>query len=259
VPDTPVTDHLTNEETRCRVRIGTAGWAIPASEREEFTAEGSVLERYASVFNCVEINSSFYRSHKPETYARWAASVPDSFLFAVKIPKAITHLARLSDTTLALQSFLADVGMLGSKLGPVLVQLPPSLAFERDLASCFFAEFRLLFSGHIVCEPRHPTWFEPEGQSLLEEFAIARVGTDPAFIPDAALPLIRQNLAYRRLHGSPRTYYSSYSPSVLADLSAEFEAKNCSYWCILDNTAAGEATPNALQLQRLWLARQMSS
>ena len=72
-------------------RIGCAGWSIPKAHAGAFPAVGTALERYAQVFDCVEINSSFYRSHRPSTYERWAASVPDHFRFSVKMPKQITH------------------------------------------------------------------------------------------------------------------------------------------------------------------------
>jgi uncharacterized protein YecE (DUF72 family) len=73
------------------VRIGTAAWSIPREHAAPFPVAGSHLERYAAVLNAVEINSSFYRPHRTATYERWAASVPEDFHFAVKIPKAITH------------------------------------------------------------------------------------------------------------------------------------------------------------------------
>ena len=80
-----------------RVRIGTAGWSIPKEHSAPFPVQGSHLERYGAVFNAVEINSPFYRPHRTATYERWAASVPEDFRFAVKIPKAITHECRLKD------------------------------------------------------------------------------------------------------------------------------------------------------------------
>ena len=69
------------------LRVGCAGWAIPSQHAHAFPAQGTHLERYAQRFTGVEVNSSFYRSHRPTTYARWAASVPDPFQFAVKMPK----------------------------------------------------------------------------------------------------------------------------------------------------------------------------
>ena len=76
-------------------RIGTAGWSIPKAVANAFPASGSHLARYAQVLNAAEINTSFYRNHRPEVYARWAAQTPDGFRFAVKLPRTITHDQRL--------------------------------------------------------------------------------------------------------------------------------------------------------------------
>ncbi len=120
------------------VFIGCAGWSLPKAYAGEFPAEGTHLQRYAQRLSCVEINSSFYRPHRTSTYERWAGSTPDGFRFAVKAPKEITHVRRLLAAEAPLEKFLGEVAGLGSKLGALLVQLPPSLAFERDLAEGFF-------------------------------------------------------------------------------------------------------------------------
>src|SRR5687768_14756132 len=109
--------------------IGTAGWSIPKSSAEHFPADGSHLERYAQTLPAVEINSSFYRPHKIESYERWARAVPEGFRFAVKIPKTITHEKQLRGADELLNRFLGEAITLGTKLGPLLVQLPPSLRF----------------------------------------------------------------------------------------------------------------------------------
>src|SRR5688572_19432683 len=118
--------------TASEFRIGCAGWSIPREHAAEFPVEGTHLQRYAQRFPAVEINSSFYRPHRPETYARWAASTPDGFRFAVKVPREITHTRRLREVDEPLERFLAEAGALGEKLGPLLVQLPPSLQFEDE-------------------------------------------------------------------------------------------------------------------------------
>jgi uncharacterized protein YecE (DUF72 family) len=80
-----------------RIRVGTAGWSLRRDEGD--AAGGSRLERYARLFSCVEINSSFYRPHRPATYARWAAAVPAGFRFSLKVPKEITHVRRMIDVS----------------------------------------------------------------------------------------------------------------------------------------------------------------
>ena len=231
-------------------RIGTAGWTIPAPVRDRFPAEGAGLQRYARVFDGVEINSTFYRSHRPGTLARWAETTPEDFRFAVKLPKAITHDARLAEPAARLAAFRADTAPLGDKLGPWLIQLPPSLAFESAEAEQFFALLRTVWAGPAACEPRHPTWFEPFADDLLRSYRVGRVAADPLRHPAAANPGGWPGLAYWRLHGSPRMYYSAYEPAYLSALQERMAAGEAlETWCIFDNTTLGAATANALSLQ----------
>jgi uncharacterized protein YecE (DUF72 family) len=103
------------------VIIGTAGWSIPAQDREAFPAEGAALERYAARFGGLEINSSFHRPHRASTWERWGASVPDDFLFSVKLPKTITHQHKLVGAEALLAAHLQDAALLGRKLAVHLV------------------------------------------------------------------------------------------------------------------------------------------
>jgi uncharacterized protein YecE (DUF72 family) len=210
----------------------------------------SHLERYAGRFRAVEINSSFYRPHRPATYARWAASVPEDFRFAVKVPKEVSHERRLVDTAEVLDRFLEEAGALADKLGPVLVQLPPSLGFAAARAGRFFESLRARFAGGVACEPRHASWFKPAASRLLTCFQVARVAADPAVVPAAAEPGGWAGLVYYRLHGTPRVYYSSYAAEYLRCLVGRFlrHSDAATVWCVFDNTALGAATKNALDL-----------
>jgi uncharacterized protein YecE (DUF72 family) len=199
----------------------------------------------------VEINSSFHRPHRPATYARWSAGVPTSFRFAVKLPKTITHGQRLQETGGLLDAFLGEAAGLGEKLGCFLVQLPPSLGFDPEVAADFFADLRARSSVPLACEPRHPDWFGPQADDLLRELGVARVAADPARVPEAGEPGGWPGLRYYRLHGSPRMYYSAYSGEYLAALAARLQADAAAgrtVWCIFDNTTLGAATGNALDL-----------
>ena len=232
-------------------RIGTAGWALPASHRRHFDGDGSHLARYARVFKATEINTSFYRPHLRSTYARWAASVPEDFRFSVKMPKTITHEHRLVGTDAALDAFIDQVSGLGARLGCVLVQLPPSFAFEPTAVESFLAALRQRYDGDVAVEPRHPTWFAPASNSLLEGFCCARVAADPARVPEAGQPGAWRGFAYWRLHGSPVMYRSSYADAFLEELAADLCArrKDETAWCIFDNTMLGAALANGLSLQ----------
>ena len=242
--------------------IGTAGWSVPKQHVSLFPAPAddaklSHLQRYATRLHCVEINSSFHRPHRRSTWERWAASTPDNFRFAVKAPKSITHTARLLNTGGLLLDFFQGVRGLGSKLGPVLVQLPPRLAFDEALSHEFFTTLRELHPGAVVVEPRHASWFTGVADRLLRDFQIARVAADPPKASDlAARPGGWSGLHYWRLHGAPRTYYSNYDEPILqafADrIAASIQHANPEeLWVIFDNTALGHATANAIAIHSL--------
>jgi uncharacterized protein YecE (DUF72 family) len=231
--------------------IGTAGWSLPLAEQPCFGEGASHLERYATRFPAVEINSSFYRPHRATTWARWRDAVPAHFRFSVKMPKAITHIARLAGTDDLTAAFLAEAGTLVAKLGCLLVQLPPSLAFDAAVAASFFENLRARTPVAIACEPRHASWFAPAADALLTRFKIARVAADPARVPAAAEPGGWRGFAYLRLHGSPKVYYSAYPDPFLAAVAARLRQEIAAQrptWCIFDNTALGAATRNALDL-----------
>jgi uncharacterized protein YecE (DUF72 family) len=236
------------------IRVGCTGWSLPAAMAEEFPGEGSHLARYARRFGAVEISSSFYRHHLPRTYARWAAMVPADFRFAVKLPRAVTHEARLGPAGRpALARFLAEVAELGDQLGPLLAQLPPSLAFDPERTTAFFATLAARTDAAVTCEPRHPSWFTGAADELLADLGVARVAADPAVAPAAAHPGGWGGLVYRRLHGSPAVYRSSYPPVTLATLAAILaaEVERAPVWCFFDNTAEGAAPRDALALMAL--------
>ncbi len=236
------------------IRIGCAGWALRKESAETFPPAATHLARYAQRLDAVEINSSFYRPHRRSTFERWAASVPAAFRFAVKMPRSVTHTARLIGVDDKLDSFLEAVSGLGTKLGPLLIQLPPSLAFDKSAAGTFFEALRHRFPGAVVCEPRHATWFDRAPSALLRRYEIGRVSADPAPVPGAEEPAGYGGICYYRLHGAPRRYYSAYAGEALRRLAERMHkdaARGLQSWCIFDNTALGAALDNALELRAM--------
>ncbi len=140
---------------------------------------------------------------------------------------------------------------MGDRLAVLLVQLPPSLAFEPGVAETFFAALRARWDGHVACEPRHASWFEAEADSLLAARRVARVAADPGKVPAAAEPGGWRGLAYYRLHGSPVTYRSSYDDGRLEAYAERLGAAAVPTWVIFDNTASSAATGDALKLKAL--------
>jgi uncharacterized protein YecE (DUF72 family) len=230
------------------VRIGTAGWTVPRDVADRFPSEGTSLDRYAGRFGCAEINSSFHRPHRQSTWERWRDSVPADFRFSAKLPKTITHQAKLADCGELLDEFLPQAHALGDRLAILLVQLPPKLEFDPQVAPSFFADLTARTTAAIACEPRNASWFTAESDAILAELKIARVAADPALSPIATQPGGWRGLSYWRLHGSPVIYRSSYAERVADYAQAIADDPAPSRWCIFDNTASSAATADALAL-----------
>jgi uncharacterized protein YecE (DUF72 family) len=233
------------------LRIGTAGWAIPRDHAQSFPTEGSGLTRYSAVFNATEINSTFYRSHRTSTFQRWHDTVPDGFCFSVKVPKIISHELRLVEAGRAFGDFASSLAGLGRKLGPLLLQLPPKLAYQEDVVRAFLESVKLEGPWELVVEPRHETWFGADPEALLRAYGVARVGADPERVPHALSPGGSRALTYLRLHGSPRVYFSSYDDAAIDAACVQLHKAPGPAWCIFDNTASGAAAGDALRLLAL--------
>lgn len=236
-----------------RLYVGTAGWCIPRASAHHFDSAGTHLQRYARLLRCAEINSSFHRPHAATTYARWAASTPAGFRFAVKLPRIITHDQQLKRPRLPLERCLEESAGLGPKRGPVLVQLPPSLGFDNRVASRFFDLVRERYDGALVCEPRHETWFSARADALLVRYRVGRVAADPPPAPGAEVPGGWNGIVYFRLHGSPRKYWSRYTTQYVETVAKALRTAppSADRWCVFDNTASGAALENALELHAL--------
>jgi uncharacterized protein YecE (DUF72 family) len=233
--------------------LGCAGWSLPRDIQPDFPPEGSHLQRYAGRLNAAEINSSFHRPHTRATYERWAAAVPPHFRFSVKLPRTITHDARLTRAETLLDAFLAQAAGLGDRLGCLLVQLPPSLDFDRATAASFFDLLRDRHDAAVSLEPRHASWFTQEVDSWLAQRQVSRVLADPVRHDAGRLPGGWRDRIYLRLHGSPRMYYSSYEPDTIAALArriAQAQREGQDVWCIFDNTAGNAAAHNAVELKQ---------
>ena len=239
------------------VRIGLAGWSEAASRYGKLLPhavdEGATgLQRYAAAFDFVEINSSFYRQVRPETYAKWAGEVHDEFRFSVKMHRLVTHYTRLKNTEV-LEDFFASVSGLGDKLAVVLIQLPPTLVFEPERADIFFRSLRHIFNGGAVCEPRHASWLDDAAGKLFAAYGVGLVMTKIPAVGEDFSGLVESDIPlYLRLHGSPRGYYSSYSSEDLrrlADFLAGHEKRR--RYVVFDNTAGPAGVRNALELQGL--------
>lgn len=176
--------------------------------------------------------------------------MPEAFRFSVKMPRTVTHQLRLRQCDGPVREFFEQIAALEGKLGCVLAQLPPSLALDLGDAAAFFDLLRRHTQAPIACEPRHASWFTTDGAAVLEGAGIACVQAHPAPI-DGIGDVSGAGMLYARLHGAPEIYYSAYDEAFIAAVAARLRqahAQGRDAWCIFDNTARGEAIPNALSL-----------
>ena len=196
----------------------------------------------------MEINSTFHRPHRASTFARWAASVPAGFRFALKMPKTITR-EPAPGTRSLVESFLAGLDPLGTATDCLLVQLPPKLDLEADPRNPSSPSCASM-PPSIALEPRHASWFAPAGDGCSQELRIARVAASP---PRAPAPVNRAGGLASSTTGctapraciTRRTTRTSWmhSPSAWRK-----ERRGIVGWCIFDNTTLGAGTLNALDL-----------
>lgn len=187
-----------------RIRAGTSGWSYKEWKGHfypEKLAAKDMLRFYARHFGTVEVNNTFYRMPKPEALAAWSAETPDDFAFVLKASKRITHDRRLGDVAEATRYVLDTAAVLGDKLGPLLVQLPPN--FKKDLER--LRRFLALLEppARAAFEFRHPSWFDEEVYALLREhrqaWCVADTGEDgdPPFVATCDFGYLRlRKVAY---------------------------------------------------------------
>jgi len=260
--------------------VGISGWRY-SPWRGEFYPQGLAqrreLEYAAERFSSVEINGSFYSLQRPSSYRRWRDETPDDFVFAVKGGRYLTHMLRLRGVHTALANFFASgVLELGSKLGPILWQLPARQEFDADLLEDFFAELprstgeaARLAADHdaklkgeaatvahtdaplrYALEVRHSSFGSPEAAALLQRHDISLVVADTAGVfPD--IRAVTSDFVYVRLHGEDELYVSGYTDESLdrwAKSIREWMSDGRDVYVYFDNDAKVRAPFDALGL-----------
>lgn len=195
--------------------VGTSGW-VYRSWRGRFyppdAHQGRWLELYARAFATTEINATFYRLPGHAMVEGWAKRTPGDFVFAVKMSRLVTHVRRLADAQAAIATFLSTMAPLGPKLGPILLQLPPSL--EADMARLDEALRAFPPGQRVACEFRHPSWFEPAVYRVLERHDAALCLADRD--GEAVTPLVRTaSWGYVRFHAGRGEPFPAYAPDEL--------------------------------------------
>jgi len=263
-----------------RIRIGTSGWVYPPWRGEFYPpdlAQRRELEYLSRQVNSVEINSSFYSLQRPSSYQAWRDQTPDDFEFAVKGGRFITHMKRLLEIDAPLANFFASgVLALGDKLGPLLWQLPPTLAFDPGLLADFFGRLPRTTTAAAELAGRHDerlasrAWTTTDADRPLRHALEVRHAsfTDPAFldllrthgigvvVADAAaawpyLEHVTADFAYARLHGSTELYASGYTGAALdawARRIRGWTAQGVDAYAYFDNDAKVRAPQDAIGL-----------
>lgn len=243
---------------RSKVHIGTSGWHYlhwKGPYYPENLSPKYFLDHYAQDFHTVEINSTFYKLPEISTLKTWKESVPQDFLFSVKMSRYITHTKRLKDPKSSLQKFFSRIKYLQEKLAVILIQLPPnwSLNLER-----FKAFLQALPKGYrYAFEFRDESWFCEEIFSLLKKYGCALCIYELG--KKKTEKILTADFVYIRLHGPKKAYQGSYSPQVLSNWAKSFEEwkkKRKEIFCYFDNDEKGYAPQNARLLQKKMMARK---
>jgi uncharacterized protein YecE (DUF72 family) len=237
-----------------QLRVGTSGWIYKewagVFYPEEMPKRGE-LEHYATQFNTVEINATFYRLPLLSSTRGWHRRTPNSFVFAVKGSRFITHLKRLRVTALSLRKFFERIRPLGRKCGPILWQLPPNFAFESKRLEIFLK--KLPATRRHAVEFRHPSWYEtPETFSLLAAYKAAHVAVSSLRMPMNFQ--VTTDFAYLRFHGlagGPRHDYSQSELEPWARHAAECLQRRCTVYAYFNNDLNTRAPWNAKMFKEL--------
>lgn len=240
-----------------RAFIGTSGWNYPGW-RDVFYGDcpqRQWLSFLAQRFNAVEVNATFYRLQRRETFARWAAQTPPPFRFAIKAHRYLTHVRCLNDPLPAIRLERDRAAGLGDKLAAVLWQLPANAHRDLGRLERFAHALRHWRRVPHAIEFRHPSWFDDEVAACLRAHEVAVCQSDAADWP--LWDIVTARLVYVRLHGRPLTYASGYSPAQLrrwAERVRGWLTEGRQVHVYFDNDALGRAPLDALRLRAL-LAR----
>lgn len=237
--------------------IGTSGWSYGNWKPDFYPPElksADFLNFYAKHFSTTEINSSFYHFTMKKTIEKWLENTPDNFRFSAKLHRSITHYQKLQDIEAPLTKYAEIFSQLKPKLGPVLIQLPPSLNFQQNIVEAFYTILRRIMPDFtFALEARHTSWFSDESFDLMAEYDIANVWADAGRrFPSS--DAVTNNEAYIRFHGREKLYASEYEDDVLEDFAeriALYLDEGLRVWVYFNNTMFGHALHNAQTLEKM--------
>jgi len=238
-----------------KLHIGTSGWSYKhwaGLFYPENIKPDKYLEYYISKFNCVELNSSFYHLPREGTIKGWIERTPDSFKICPKLSRFITHQKRINNVAEPLGRFFDLFDMMKSRLGPILIQLPPGLSFDRSLVHEFLDILTENYNYiRFAIEARHISWITDEVLDLFSRYGIAFVIAESG----GRFPFheaVTSNFVYLRFHGPEKLYASDYPDhflGVFAEKIIDWLNNRIEVWVFFNNDFHGFAIKNALEIR----------
>ncbi|WP_160713997.1 DUF72 domain-containing protein [Chitinophaga solisilvae] len=241
--------------------IGTSGWSYKHWKEIFYPPDlkpAEWLHYYSRFFHVTEINTSFYHLPKSATVAGWVEKVPQRFKFCPKISRYLTHIKRLLDPEEPVQKFFDIFDPVKKHLGPVLIQLPPSLAFDPERVTPFFSLLHSRYRGYrFALEARHDSWLETSATQLLQQYHIAWViAVAGKRWPSAEFVTAKH--IYLRFHGPNGHYDTAYTKKTMEEYAEKIQAwerEQHNIWAFFNNDGHGYALKNGQTLQSLLSAR----
>ncbi len=245
-----------------QVFVGTSGWMYKDWGKKFYPKDLTKghLQYLAKEFCTVEVNSSFYHLPLGSTFTKWSEETPDSFVFAVKLSRYVTHRKRLHAVGEPIATFMERARKLGSKLGVVLVQLPPSLKYDEKKLDALLKLLKRK-RARFALEPRHPSWFDSAAREpILKKLKAAKVclvfphsAKIPSPDPDDAAN-ITADFMYVRFHGPSEFAASRYGAARLRPWATRIEAwrkQKLDIFVYFNNDQHGHAIDDARTLKKL--------
>jgi uncharacterized protein YecE (DUF72 family) len=234
--------------------IGTSGWQYRDWAGRFYPAglpQRRWLEHYAERFATVEVNNAFYRLPERDTFVAWRKRTPEDFIVVVKVSRYLTHIKRLRDPAEPVARFVDRARGLGDRLGPVLLQLPPTLRADPGALAETLSRFPR--DVRVAVEPRHPSWWTPRVRAVLEEHRAALCWADRG--SRAVTPLWRTaDFGYLRLHEGRAKPWPRYGAAALRTwldrLASAYGSDGAPAYAFFNNDPGGAAIVDAVAMAR---------
>lgn len=242
-----------------KIVIGTSGWIYKDWDPIFYPPKMPDREKLSFLshhFPTVEVNSSFYHLPRTTTYEGWNRKTPDNFIFSVKLSRYITHRLRLKAVAKAWDKFIKGPQVLKEKLGPILIQFPPSFKAENITLKRLDQFLKRVRAKHpkllLACELRHSSWFTESTYVLLRKYGVALVIADSSRFPKESV--VTSHFMYVRFHGPTDLFSSNYSTYRLKKAAAEIEkwiTEGLNVYVYFNNDRGGHAVKNAQTLTKI--------